>query len=643
MFQNDVSIVIVNYNVRDYLYKCLKSVEDAAGKLRIQTIVVDNNSQDGSIEFLEPLFPQVKFISSYENLGFSKANNLGFTFASGKYILILNPDTILQENTLDVMYDYMENHTEVGISVCKILNADGSFQAACRRGFPTPWASFCKLFGLQTLFPKSKLFGRYNQTFLSVDETYYTEAVSGAFMFARADVIREVGGFDTDFFMYGEDIDLCYRSFLAGYKNAYVHTTSIIHYKGESSKRSSLDDIKIFYNAMEIFARKHYAGSTVFLKFMRLGIKIRSAFAYALKYKRDMILIAADSIFLILSLFVGTYIVFGDILGFPDYAYPTVFILPVIVLIISMILAGEYFEESGSIASSVFGYAMSFLALSTLTYFFTEYRFSRGTLLSTIGLSIIFSTIFRIFLNTFKGKHNVENVRAVFVGSPENFSQLLDDFRVVNPLDITIAGYVSDNAGIESNSEISWLGSIRHLDAVIKEHKINNIIISDPEMTGERIMGILTASSIRSARYHLAHRYEDFVASQLINNITYSGNSLPKYNINLIRYKIIKRIFDISIPILCLMTIFPLFILKSKGISLNEVLKVLFGRKTFIGIKSGSDYYSSLKVGLISLADMSSVGNLPEKAIRELNEYYLKNYSVTLDLEILIKYLFVGR
>ncbi|MDT3739571.1 MAG: glycosyltransferase [Candidatus Kapabacteria bacterium] len=638
MYEYDVSIIIVNYNVRDYLYKCLKSIEDAIQKLRVQIIVVDNNSQDGSVPYLRNHFPEVIFIESPENLGFGKANNLGFTYSSGKYFLILNPDTILQENTLTEMYDYMENHPEVGISVCKMLNADGSFQSACRRGFPTPWASFCKLFGLQSLFPKSRIFGQYNQTFMPVDETYYTEAVSGAFMFSRADVIREAGGFDTDFFMYGEDLDLCYRVYKAGYKNAYVHTTSIIHYKGESSKRSSMDDIKIFYDAMEIFAKKHYTGSMIFLKFMKIGIRLRSVLAYAIKYRRDVLLMAADSVFLILSLFIGTYIVFNEFFGFPDYAYPTVYIVPIIVLIISMILAGEYFEESGSIASSVFGYTLAFLALSTLTYFFTSYRFSRGALLSTIGLSIIFSTLFRIFLNVFSKNGKLESVRALFVGNPDDFSQLLDDFRVSNPLDIYLTGYVSDSAEFKEKSSIPWLGKVRHLDSIIKAQKINNIIITDPEMTGERIMDILSNSSIRTAKYHLAHKYEDFVASQLINNITFSRNSLPRYNINILRYKIIKRTFDIFISSIMIITIFPMFISAKRIFGIKELGNVLVGRKTIVGIKSGKTDFTNIKQGLISLADLSSVSPLPEKARTELNEYYLKNYSVSLDFEILIKY-----
>jgi GT2 family glycosyltransferase len=639
MYEYDISIIIVNYNVRDYLYKCLKSIEESTRKLRIQTIVVDNNSQDDSIVYLRPIFPNVKFIESKENLGFGRANNLGFTFANGKYYLMLNPDTILQENTLSVMYEYMENHNEVGISICKVLNADGSFQGSCKRGFPTPWASFSKLFGLQALFPKSKIFGRYNQTFRPIDDTYYVEAVSGAFMFAQSKIINEVGGFDPDFFMYGEDLDLCYRVHKAGYKNAYIHTTSIIHYKGESSKRSNLNDIKIFYNAMEIFIRKHYSGSSFFLMFMKIGIRLRSVLAYASKYKRDILLITLDTIFLIISLLIGTYVVFNDFVGFPAYAYPTVFIVPLIISFVSMVLAGEYFEESGSIASSVFGNALSFMALSTLTYFFTDYRFSRGTLLVTMGLTIVMSTLFRIILNIFLKTGKSENVRAVFVGDPTTFNQLLFDFQKSNPLDIKLAGFVSDKSDLSDSATIPWLGKKMHLDSIIKEHKINNIIITDPEMSAEKIMQILAGSSIRTAKYHFAHKYEDFVASQLINNITFTRNSLPRYNINLLRFKIFKRIFDILISISSIIFIFPLIILSPKGITFKSLLNVLKGNFSLIGIKTTSLESSGIQPGLITLSDLSSVNPLPEKSITELNEYYLKNYSVSLDLEILIKFL----
>lgn len=274
----DISIIIVNYNVKDFLEQCLYSIRKSRKEFFVEVFVVDNNSTDSSIEYLEPLFPEVKFIQTGKNLGFSKANNIAINQANSKYTLILNPDTILSEDTLEMMYKYMELHPEVGISGCKVLNGDGTFQLACRRGFPTPWTSFTKLFGLQRLFPKSKFFAKYNQTFLSEDENYYIDAVIGAFMFCNTQLIKSLGGFDESYFMYGEDLDLCRQVQLSGKQVAYYHETTIIHFKGESTKRSSINEVKHFYEAMEIFAKKYFSYSKLFLMFLRFGIKFHYLF-----------------------------------------------------------------------------------------------------------------------------------------------------------------------------------------------------------------------------------------------------------------------------------------------------------------------------------------------------------------------------
>ena len=372
MSGKDISIIIVNYNVKDFLLQCLRSIEQASKGLSVETIVVDNNSSDGSVNFLEQLFPDVKFIALDENIGFGRANNLGFKESSGRYVLILNPDTILEEQTLSKMLKYMDDNPEVGISGCKVLNPDGTFQLACRRGFPTPWASFSKLFGLQKLFPKSKLFARYNQTFRSIDETYYIDAVIGAFMFCRKEVLDQTNGFDPDFFMYAEDIDLCYRASKLGWKLSYFHETSIIHFKGESTRRSSLNEVKHFYNAMEIFAKKHYSRSGIFLLFLRMGIVLRSAMAYMNKYKRDIFVILFDLLSVNGSLLIATKFRFGEFFGFPDYAYPTVLIVVPFIMLSSLFVVGDYFENKPIVRRSTFGLLMGFFILSTLTYFFRE-------------------------------------------------------------------------------------------------------------------------------------------------------------------------------------------------------------------------------------------------------------------------------
>lgn len=283
LFSPILSIIIVNYNSIDYLTQSLVSIFSSLVDFNYEIIVVDNNSNDGSAQLIKEYFPNVFLIPSGENLGFARANNLAFTFAKGKYLLLLNPDTILQENTLQTIYDYMERNPNVGICGCKILNPDGTLQLACRRGFPTPWVAFTKLFGLQTLFPKSKLFGKYNQTFRNPNESYFVDAISGSFMFVRKEVVQQINGFDEDFFMYGEDLDFCYRSGLIGWNIVYLPATSIIHHKGRSTQRSQVDEVEKFYEAMQVFAKKHFGRSALFFSLLKFGISSRKILAKVFK------------------------------------------------------------------------------------------------------------------------------------------------------------------------------------------------------------------------------------------------------------------------------------------------------------------------------------------------------------------------
>jgi GT2 family glycosyltransferase len=279
----DVSIIIVNYNVKNYLVDCLNSIRQAVHNLSVEVIIVDNNSTDGSKDFLPPMFSEVKFIWLNDNLGFGKANNIAIKQAKGKYILLLNPDTIISEDTLLKMFQYMENNMQVGIASCKLLNVDGSFQLACRRGFPTPWAAFCKLFGLQKIFPHSKLFAKYNLTYLSENETYKVDAVCGAFMFCDGKLLKEIGGFDERYFMYGEDLDLCKQIQLKDKDIMYVPHCSTIHYKGASTKQSELQKIDQMYKAMEQFAIKYFSNSTLLITFLLTGIFLKKSLAKIFK------------------------------------------------------------------------------------------------------------------------------------------------------------------------------------------------------------------------------------------------------------------------------------------------------------------------------------------------------------------------
>lgn len=641
----DISIIIVNYNVKDYLFQCLKSIKPASSNLDVEVIVVDNNSKDGSVEYLKPLFPDVNFIALNENIGFGRANNKGIERANGRYLLILNPDTILEESTLDVMYEYMENDPKAGVAGCKVLNADGSFQLQCRRGYPTPWASFSKLFGLQKLFPKSKLFAKYNMTYLSENETYYIDAVIGAFMFIRRDAIEKTGGFDPDFFMYGEDIDLCYRINQAGWKTAYVHTTSIIHFKGESTRRSSIDQLHHFYEAMKIFVTKHHGQSIVFLSFLRLGIKFRSIIAYLSKYRLDIIFVLFDILAFCFSILLATKVRSGSFFGLPDYAYPTVYFVAGGITSLSIFVLGEYFERRQSIRRVTFGILISFFILSTLTYFFKEkYAFSRGVLLMTIGFSIIFSSLARFILQLFErsgGKNKIRHL--IIVGINEKAQKIANHLKLHENAKLIFSGFVNISKITEKTKAAPVLGNIDYLPNIISKHATTDVIIADSNLSKHELMTLLARTRNMYVNYHIAEEYEEFLVSNIIQNITSEDSGVKKYNLGTLRYRLIKRFADIGLAFFLLTIGLPFVYLSSDNVKkrIRDFVKVLSGKMSITGYYPIGDItYPFGKPGMTGLVHISKNEDMSEETIKKLNLFYIQNYSVSLDIDIILKTIF---
>ena len=264
-----LSIIIVSYNVKYYLEQCLRSVERATTQMPVQIWVVDNASTDGTLDYLRPRFPHVHFIANQDNRGFSAANNQAIRLSTSQYVLLLNPDTIVGEDVLQGCMDFLDAHPQAGATGVRMLNADGSFAPESRRGVPTPFTSFCKMSGLCRLFPRSKVFGRYYMRYLDVEQPNEIDIISGAFIMIRRQALDEIGLLDERFFMYGEDVDLSYRLLQGGWQNWYL-PLSILHYKGESTVKSSFRYVHIFYNAMLIFFNKHYGR-----RYRLLGILIR--------------------------------------------------------------------------------------------------------------------------------------------------------------------------------------------------------------------------------------------------------------------------------------------------------------------------------------------------------------------------------
>ncbi|WP_435922655.1 glycosyltransferase family 2 protein [Paenibacillus sp. DYY-L-2] len=254
----DLSIIIVSYNTCRLTVDCLESVYGSETVYSYEVIVVDNASKDDSVQAIQESFPQVRLIANNDNTGFAKANNQAMEIAQGRYVLLLNSDTIVQKDTFQTMIAYMDGHPDLGAAGCKIILPDGTLDKACRRGFPTPSASFYYAFGFSKLFPANPRFNQYQLGYKDPNETYPIDCLVGAFMLVRQETIRQVGRLDETFFMYGEDIDWCYRIKQAGWGIHYHPATYIVHYKGASSRRKPFKIIYEFHRAMWVFHRKHY-------------------------------------------------------------------------------------------------------------------------------------------------------------------------------------------------------------------------------------------------------------------------------------------------------------------------------------------------------------------------------------------------
>ena len=281
-----LSVIIVNYNVKYFLEYCLYSVVKALKNIEGEIFVVDNNSTDGSKEFFQNSYPGVNFIWNATNEGFAKANNKALLQASGDYILFLNPDTIVSEDCFEKCIAFIRSKNNSAACGVKMIDGSGKFLKESKRAFPAPMTSLYKLSGLAKLFPKSKTFSKYHLGYLDENTNHEVDVLAGAFMMVPKIIIDQIGGFDESFFMYGEDIDLSYRIQKAGYTNFYFAETCVIHFKGESTRKGSLNYVKMFYKAMSVFVKKHYGGTKagLFNFFIHVGIFFRAGLSASARF-----------------------------------------------------------------------------------------------------------------------------------------------------------------------------------------------------------------------------------------------------------------------------------------------------------------------------------------------------------------------
>jgi GT2 family glycosyltransferase/lipopolysaccharide/colanic/teichoic acid biosynthesis glycosyltransferase len=670
----DLSIIIVNYNVKDFLENALTSIGKALDtplrdgrNIRGEVFVVDNASDDGSVELVTRRFPKANLIENKENLGFARANNLAIQQAQGEYVLLINPDTVVQEDTFKVMIDFFNEHPAVGAAGCKILNPDGTLQLACRRSFPSPWVSFAKAAGLSAVFPRSRFFGQYNLTYLDPDQRCEVDAVSGSFLMVRRKVIEAVGGLDENFFMYGEDLDWCYRIQKAGWKIYYVPETQIIHYKGMSAKRSDFDEVKTFYEAMHLFVEKHLSGSIVIEGLLRLGIGLRRTIAFASKFAKPIFLASIDFLLVDISLLLAGYVWLGRTFSFPSYAYWVVFTFPALIFIVLLFSLGIYTTRKFSLARAALGIGLGFLFISSLTYFFKDYAFSRALVIISSGLSLVFLLLWRAVARIVarggsRGGSSLFGRRTLIVGVGASGQEILRKLRLGFVGGYDVVGFVDVNRlrlG-EKVEGVEILGSVENIARVIRENRVTDVIFSADTLSYNEILSVISRSRDRAVNFRLVpSSLEVIIGKTHIDQLADIPLLDIEYKIDRAWNRFSKRAFDILVSLVLLVVTGPIISLteflgeRGKGRSqqfLKKLIAVTKGEMSLVGPpavafsdnRAGSVHPPTYigKPGLTGLAQINPRLDLTNGEVDRYNLYYAKNQSLWLDAEILGKSFF---
>lgn len=620
---------------------------NAAKNLDVEVFVVDNNSVDNSVEMVREKFPQVKIIANKENVGFSKANNQALRIAQGEYQLLLNPDTVVEEDTFKKIIQFMDEHPEAGGLGVYMIDGKGNFLPESKRGLPTPLVAFYKIFGLSALFPKSKLFGKYHLGYLDKNKIHEVEILSGAFMLLRKKALDKVGLLDEDFFMYGEDIDLSYRIIKGGFKNYYFPETRIIHYKGESTKKSSINYVFVFYNAMIIFAKKHFSQkhASIFSFLINLAIYLRAGIAILNRFLKQIFLPTLDALvifggLLFLKYYWENVVRADENFHFDEKIISIAFPIFVVVWLISIYLNGGYDKPVKTINVTRGVLSGAILILVAYALLPESLRFSRAMVLLGAAWSVFALPAYRYILHLLNNKL-VEldtdlKKRIAVIGSREEYLRVLDFIRL-SDVKTSFIGHIGLNE--QSTKYEDSIGNFSQLIELIAIYQIDEVIFCAKDIPAQTIIEQMSRISNTDIEFKIAPPESLFIIGS--NSINTNGQ-LYVININSINKaanKRNKRLLDIIVSFV-LFIISPVLILiipTRKGL-LKNIFRVLIGKKSWVGYKKTNQKQElpKIKEGVLNPVDYLS--SLPdETTIYRLNQLYAKDYKIINDLQIILK------
>jgi len=651
-----LSIIIVSYNVKHFLEQCLHSVRAAINGIEAEIYVVDNASVDGSVSMVKAKFPEVYCIANNDNPGFAKANNQAIRQSTGEYVLLLNPDTIVETDTFQKIISFMDLHADAGGLGVKMVDGTGKFLPESKRGLPTPLVAFFKIFGFSRLFPKSKFFNKYHLGFLENDKIHQVEILAGAFMLMRKSVLDEVGLLDEASFMYGEDIDLSYRIIKAGYHNYYFPETRIIHYKGESTKKGSLNYVFVFYNAMIIFARKHFSAKNaeLFSLLINIAIYFRAFLSIASRIFKNTLLPIVDAAFLYSGLAMIARIWEQRVIypwggHYPIELYILVIPSSIFVWMVSTYYSGG-FDKPLNLWKSFRGIAAGTILILVIYALLPEhFRFSRTLILAgTIWalIAVCFSRILLHFLNSNEYRLNNEKSKRIAVVGGETEAKRVSDLlkqAITNP------GFIGlIQCSDQQSDKNGFLGNISQIQDIISIYKIDELIFCAKDMPAESIIDQMSALQHTRVDYKIAPPESMSIIGS--NSIDTAGdlyvidvNSIGKF-----QNKRSKRIFDVGVSLVLLFS-YPIgvFFTGHPMQYIKNIVWVLFGKKSITGYHPSDQHDHKLpdiRKGILNPIDALAIPNPDHRTIDRLNMLYARDFKISNEFLLLYKgFRFLGR
>ncbi|OUW63519.1 MAG: hypothetical protein CBD58_00125 [bacterium TMED198] len=669
-FWNDLmklSIIIVNYNVAHYLSQCLSSILNGSmNQNSFEILVVDNDSYDNSRSKIIKQFPMVKWIQLDSNYGFSKAVNKAIKKSSGKYICLVNPDTIISNNALAKMRGYLERNSDTGILGAKVFNPDGSFQLSSRRRFPSFFISLSKVLGLNKIFSKTKFFSKYNYKDIDVNAISEVDSVSGSCMMISRKVIESVGLFDENFFLYFEDTDYCLRALKQGFKVKYYPKAHIIHYKGESSSSAPFIVKHKFYESMIYFYKKYHNSILPWRAFkwtILLGIFFDKIKTSIIKNLQSITLLLFDLIFVFLSF--NASVIFWYNLKFGNIQIYNLFSdhLPMLVNIIfwwvvASLFGGIYKRSSMFAYGSLFVTVLVLFGASTSTYFFKDLAFSRVVMLLSILFSGLSTFLLRmIYRIPYQDTSNILSKiarKVIVIGSN---THILDKLTVEST-NYQIIGYVDKTS---LNSKHKYLGRLSDVISLIEKYHITDVIVSESSLTVNEIIKLSSKINLAGSAFKIVATNNKYIISKgLVEHVS----GIPIVNINLPYFDnlfiLSKRVLDILLSSIFILISLPLSLYyflrgsyyskSTKNLHIKKIhlfqseyrlikhipqfANVFIGRMSIVG-SDIDDEAAKIKPGIINPSSVLNKYNSGS----HFENLYLQNYSPMLDLEIIIRYI----